>query len=192
MNIPPIIVQGDSVTWRDTPTQDNLGNTISSPNWALSWYFSGPTILTVSSTAYSGGWETSLTAAQTAALTAVATAGATPNYFWQATASYGALKITIGTGTLLVQKNLATATAGYDGRTQAEQDLAAVQTEIRARVSGGATVEYQIGSRRLRKEPMTALLELESRYKLIVSKERQAQSIANGLGDPRNTYVRFG
>jgi hypothetical protein len=191
VNIPPIIVQGDSVTWRDIPTTDNLGNTISSPNWALSWYFNGPTTLTVSSTAYSGGWETSLTSAQTTALTAAATS-AQPNYYWQATASYGALKVTIGTGTLLIAKNLATATAGYENRSQAEQDLAAVQTEIRARVSGGATVEYQIGTRRLRKEPMTALLELESRYKLIVAKERQAQAIANGLGDPRNTYVRFG
>lgn len=190
MNIPPIIVQGDSVTWRDAPTSDNLGNTISSPSWALTWYFSGPTILTVTSTANAGGWETSLTSAQTAAMTAATSQSA--NYFWQATASFGAQKVTIGTGTLLIQQNLATATAGYDGRTQAEQDLAAVQAEIRARVTGGMTVEYQIGSRRLRKEPMTALLELESRYKMIVAKERQAQSIANGLGDPRNTYVRFG
>lgn len=190
MNIPPIIVQGDSVTWRDVPTTDNLGNTISSPNWALAWYFSGPTTLTVNSTAYNGGWETSLSSAQTAALTAAATQDA--NYYWQATASYGAQKVTIGTGTLLIQQNLANAGANYDGRTKAEQDLAAVETEIRARITGGATVEYMIGTRRLRKEPISALMELQSRLKLIVAKERQAQSIANGLGDPRNVYVRFG
>ena len=190
MDIPSIIVQGDSVTWRDAPTTDNLGNEISPPAWTLTWYFTGPTAFSAVSTSGQGGWETSLTAIQTAAMTAATSQ--TANYYWQATATLGLQKVTIGTGLLLIQKNLATATAGYDGRTQAEQDLAAVQAEIRARVSGGMTVEYQIGSRRLRKEAMTALLELESRFKMIVSKERQAQSIANGLGDPRNTYVRFG
>lgn len=191
MEIPAIIVQGDTITWRDTPTQDNLGNSISSPLWTLTWYFAGHGHnLTVVSTAYSGGWETSLTSVQTAGLT-VTTLTKQP-YSWQATASYGASKVTIGTGMLHVEQNLATAANNYDGRTQSEIDLAAVQAEIRARISGGMTIEYEIGSRRLKKEPMTALLELESRLKMIVSKERQAQSIANGLGDPRNTFVRFG
>jgi hypothetical protein len=190
VNIPPIIVQGDSVTWRDVPTQDNLGNQISSPNWTLTWYLIGSPHLNVVSTPYNGGWETSLTSVQTAGMTA-ADATQQPNYYWQAKASYGSQTITIGSGTLLVQQNIATAPGGYDGRTQAERDLAAVQLEIRARIDGGMTVEYSIGTRRLRKEAMSALLELESRLKMIVSKERQAQSIANGLGDPRNTFVRF-
>lgn len=191
MNIPPIITQGDTITWRDTSTTDSLGNAISSPLWTLTWYFSGPTTLSVTSTANGDGWETSLSSAQTAALMSVAAGGA-PNYYWQATATYGTQKVTIGTGRLSVAQNLALATAGYDGRSRSEQDLAAVQAEIRARISGGMTIEYEIGSRRLKKEPMTALLELESRLKSLVSRERQAQSIANGLGDPRNTYVRFG
>jgi hypothetical protein len=190
VNIPPIIVQGDSVTWRDVPTQDNLGNPITSPSWTLTWYFAGHGHgLTVVSTAYAGGWETSLTSVQTAAL--VVTTTSQHAYSWQATASLGSTKHTIGTGVLSIQQNIATANNNYDGRSQAEIDLAAVQAEIRARIAGGMTVEYSIGTRRLRKEAMSALLELESRLKMIVSKERQAQSIANGLGDPRNTFVRF-
>lgn len=190
MNIPPIIVQGDTATWRDVPTKDNLGNAISSPDWTLTWYFTGPHAISITSTAYSGGWETSITSAQTAAFHA-AGPDQRPNYFWQATATRSGQKITIGTGVLLIQQDIATAQPNYDGRTQSEQDLAAVQQEIRARIGGGMTVEYSIGSRRLRKEPMTALLELESSLKMKVSRERQAQSIANGLGDPRNTFVRF-
>lgn len=120
-----------------------------------------------------------------------ATDPSTPNYFWQATAGNGSVKHTIGTGQITILKNLASSVAGYDGRTQAEQDLAAVRAAITARVSGGMVAEYAIGSRRLRNEPVEALLALESRLKLMVSKERAAQSIANGLGDPRNTFVRF-
>lgn len=166
-----------------------MGNTISAPGWTLTWYFSGPTAFSVVSTTYQDGWETTLTAAQTAAMTA--TANGEANYYWQATASNGSIKHTIGTGQITIQPNLANAAAGYDGRTQAERDLAAVRAAIQARISGGMVAEYHIGSRRLRNEPMEALLALESRLKLIIAKERQAQAIANGLGDPRNTFVRF-
>lgn len=191
MNVPPIITQGDTVTWRDSATSDNLGNSIQSPTWTLVWYFTGHHTLTVTSTAYTGGgWQTSLTSAQTAAFHAGPPSGP-PNYFWQATASNGSQKVTIGTGTLLVNQDLSTAAVNWDGRTQSEIDLAAVQAAISARVTGGVVAEYSIGSRRLRNEPITALLELESRLKLMVAKEHQAQSIANGLGDPRNTFVRF-
>jgi hypothetical protein len=191
VKIPSSIIQGDSVTWLDAATQDNLGNTISSPNWTLDWYFSGPTTLHVTSTANGTGWSTSLTSAQTAAMTALGAPADPPNYFWQATASYGAQKITIGSGTLSVALNLANAAAGYSGQTQAEKDLANVQAAIRARISGGVIHEYWIGGRRLRYENVSELLALESRLKMIVAKQRQAQAIANGLGDPRNTYVRF-
>jgi len=191
LKIPSVIIQGDSVTWRDVAGRDNLGNMISSDGWALNWYFSGPTILTVASTAYQTGWETSLTSAQTAGFTAVSSGTNTPNYYWQATATKGSEKVTLGTGQITISRNLATASAGFDGRTQAEIDLAAVQAAIRSRISGGVVAEYSIGTRRLRNEPVTELLALESRLKLIIAKERQAQSIANGLGDPRNTFVRF-
>lgn len=189
MNIPPIIVQGDSVTWRDVPTTDNLGNTITSADWTLTYHFGGPTAISAVATASDDGWQVSLTSSITAAMLATETGDA--NYYWQAAATKGSEKITVGTGTLTIQQSLANAVAGYDGRTRAEQDLTAVEAEIRARISGGATVEYSIGTRRLRKEPLSALMELQSRLKLIVAKERQAQSIANGLGDPRNVYVRF-
>lgn len=187
MQIPASIVQGNSVTWRDLSTQDNLGNSITSNDWTLTWYFSGPTTFSVTSTASSTGWETTLSAAQTTAMNE----SRTPNYYWQATVTKAAQVITIGSGRLTVLKNLASSVAGYDGRTQSEIDLAAVQAEIQARISGGAAIEYTIGTRRLRKEALSELMALESRLKLMVSKERKAQSLANGLGDPRNVFVRF-
>jgi len=191
VKIPSTIISGDSVSWLDASGVDSLGNTVTSTDWTLTWYFSGPTILSVVSTANNDGWKTSLTSAQTAAMTAVANPSDAANYFWQATASKLTEKVTLGTGTLSITQNLANAVAGYSGKTQAEQDLLNIQSAIRARISGGVIHEYHIGTRRLRNEPVAELLKLESRFKLIVSKERQAQSIANGLGDPRNTFVRF-
>ena len=67
-----------------------------------------------------------------------------------------------------------------------------MQVEISARISGGTAIEYTIGSRRLRKEAMSELLTLESSLKRQVYMEKAAQQMANGLGDPRQMYVRFG
>lgn len=191
MNIPGKITQGDTIVWRDRPAKDSLGNQISAPDWTLTYYFNGPTRFNVVADPTDDGWEVSLTSEQTAAMTPVASVGTPANYYWQATATKGGQTITIGSGTLTVLQNLATAPASYDGRTKAEKDLAAVQQAIDARINGGVIHEYWIGTRKLRNEPISELLALESRLKLIVSKERQAQAIANGLGDPRNTFVRF-
>lgn len=188
MEIPSEIVQGNSVTWRDAATTDSLGNAITSADWTLTYYFGGPTTFNVVGTAYSSGWEVSLSAAQTGAMNDSLSA----NYFWQATVTKASQVITIGNGSLRIIKNLATAVAGFDGRSQTEIDLAAVQAEISSRISGGTTIEYQIGSRRLRKEAMSELLTLESSLKRQVYMEKAAQQMANGLGDPRQMYVRFG
>ena len=189
MNIPSKIIQGDTVVWRNGPAKDSLGTLITSDGWSLDYYFGGPTVLAVNGVADGDGWEMTLASDQTAAMTASADNAA--NYYWQATATKGQVRITIGTGTLQILKNLATAGPGFDGRTKSEKDLAAVRAVIDARINGGVVSEYQIGTRRLKNEPIADLLALESRLKLLVSKERQAQSIANGLGDPRTTYVRF-
>ena len=38
---------------------------------------------------------------------------------------------------------------------------------------------------------MSALMALRSQYRLIVSRERRAQQIANGLGNPQRLGVKF-
>lgn len=188
MQIPPSIIQGDTVTWRDASTADNLGNVIDS-TWTLTWTILGPNKVTLVSTAYANGWETSISAAQSSSMTA--TTSRDPNYAWQAVAAKSGKVITVGSGQLLVKPSFSAAAAGFETRTPAELDLASVQAAIRARVSGGAINEYWIGNRRLRNEPVAELLKLEARFKLIVSRERRARLMANGLGDPKNTFVRF-
>jgi hypothetical protein len=189
VKIPADIFQGDSVSWHDEPTRIEGASalTISAPGWTLTYYFAGPTVFNVVGTADGDGWDVALSAAQTLAMTAAAD----PNYSWQAIATNGANRITVGVGQVRVVANLATATAGFDGRSQDEIDLDAVRAAIRARVSGGGVIEYSIGSRRLRNETLSELRAMEQDLMAKVSKARRKQKIANGEGDPRTSYVSF-
>lgn len=186
MRIPSEIISGDSVTWVDDSTNDRQGNAITSANWSLAYFIRGAAQLSLTATGSGLGWSTTMTAAQSKTL-------APGVYYWQASASNGSQRITLGTGTVKVLQDLSAlgAAATYDGRSTAEQALAAIDAEITARLSGGMAEEYTIGNRSLRKTSMKDLIALQSRYKTIVTRERQAQQIAQGLGNPRAMFVRF-
>jgi hypothetical protein len=184
MNIPGQLAAGDSITWHDDAAKDNLGNAVTSTDWALTYYIRGAQSLDINATANGPGWSTTISAAQSGTLTA-------GTFYWQAVVTKGSDRITLGSGQIKITPNLSAATAGYDGRSEAEQALSAINTEIQARLTGGLTEEYTIGNRSLKKTSMKDLLEMQARYKSIVARERQASQIAQGLGNPRALYVRF-
>jgi hypothetical protein len=99
----------------------------------------------------------------------------------------------MGSGQLTVLRSLSYtgSPAAVDGRSQAQQDLDAVQAAIRALVSGGAVQQYSIGSRSLTKMRIEDLMTLESKLKADVKREQMAELMANGLGNPHNLFVRF-
>lgn len=189
MNIPAQIRTGDTVTWRDEAASDNLGNAVTSATWTLTYYLrtnTGNEGATVVGTAYGQGWQLTIPAATSAGFDA-------GQWYWQALATSGSDKLTIGSGQLQVLASLSYAgTPGaFDGRTQAQKDLEAVQAAMRAIVSGGAVAEYSIGTRRLKKMEMADLIQLESKLKAEVKREQAATMVANGLGSPHNLFVRF-
>lgn len=184
MNIPGTLAAGDSLTWHDDAAKDNLGNAITSEYWTLSYHLRGTQSLDLTSVSNGPGWSTTISTTQSAALTAGV-------FYWQAAVTNGGERMTLGSGQIKITPNLSAASAGYDGRTQAEQALDAINAEIQARLTGGMAEEYTIGQRSLKKTPMRDLLEMQSRYKSIVARERQASQIAQGLGNPRALYVRF-
>jgi len=192
MRAPASLTAGDSASWLDLPFGDPLGASVDSSSYALAYSFRGPIAsaqVDLTGTASGTGWQFTLTTVQTAAFN---TGAAPAKWFWSAYASKTGVRLTAGQGTLLVKPNLAGITgAVYDGSSPNEQILKAIDTEIAARISGGATVEYTIGTRSLKKEPMAALLELQTRYRTKVARERRAQAIANGLGNPSRLGVRF-
>ena len=190
MRIPSNIIAGDSAQWQDVAFQDGLGGNVGSADYTLSYALRGPgASLDLAGAAQGTGWLFTLTTAASAALNT----GTGPlTWYWQATASKTGVRLTAGDGTLVVKPNLvALNTVAFDGSSQAEKDLAAVRAEITGRIKGGATYEYTIGTRSLKKEPMAQLLIIEQRCLRIVSRERRGQMIKNGLGNPGRVGVRF-
>jgi hypothetical protein len=189
VNIPAQIRAGDTVKWRDVASSNNLGTPITSSDWTLTYYLRtdknnhGATVV---GTVYGSGWEFTIAQATTLAFDP-------GQWFWQAEATKAGEHVTIGAGQLEVLPSLSYAGSpgAFDGRSQAQIDLDAVQAAIRAIITGGAVAEYTIGNRRLKKLEMTDLLALESTLKAQVKREQAAQLQANGLGNPHNLYVRF-
>ena len=189
MNIPTTIRAGDTVKWRDDSTVDTFGNSISSAAWTLTYYLRTNTATDgaiVTGSAYGTGWEFTIAAGTTINFDAA-------KWYWQAVATKDSEVLTLGNGTFTVNAALTySGTPGaFDGRTQAQKDLEAVQAAIRAILNGGVVQEYRIGTRNLKKYDLADLLQLEGKLKADVKREEQAELIANGLGNPRNMFVRF-
>jgi len=189
VNIPSTIRAGDTVKWRDDASVDVFGNEITSSDWTLKYYLRTNTAsegATSTGSAYGTGWEFTLAASTTADFDA-------GNWYWTAVATKDSEVITLGNGSLTVEAALTySGTPGaFDGRTQAQKDLDAVQAAIRAIIDGGVVQEYRIGTRNLKKYDLADLLQLEGKLKAEVKREQQAELIANGLGNPRNMFVRF-
>lgn len=190
MNIPSEIRAGDTIKWRDGPTTDNFGNDIKSDEWTLKYFLrtnQAPTAFNTTGAIYNQGWEFTISATDSATFDA-------GTWYWQAIATKAAESLTLGYGSLTVEASLSYTGSGnlkFDGRSQAKKDLEAVQTAIRTLLAGGAVQEYRIGNRNLKRYDLADLIQLEGRLKAEVKREEQAELIANGLGNPRNMFVRF-
>ena len=193
VTIPSKIRAGDIVQWRDISTTDVFGDPISSPDWSVTYYLRTNKSLyaaTVTSTAYTDGWQFTIPSATTADFKV-------GDWFYQAVASKsGAETQTIASGQIEVLANLAytgTTPAAYDGRTPTRKDLDTVQAAIRTLIgTGGAVQEYKIGTRSAKKYDLAELRALESQLLARVHREEAAEKIANGLGNPHSVHVRFG
>jgi len=190
MTFPAEIRAGDLIQWRLAATQDVFGNSISSPDWSVIYYLrtnSGPLGATVNSSAFNDGFQFSIASN-------VSSTFVKGDWYYQAVANKsGAEKQTIATGAFKVLPSLEFSgiANNFDGRSQVEKDLETIQAAIRNIVSGGVVQEYKIGTRSAKKYELSELIMLESRYKAELIREKQAELIANGLGNPRATFVRF-
>jgi hypothetical protein len=193
MAIPPSITAGVDVVWTDVATTDIFGNSVTSATHNLTYYFRLNTAgegVTATGTAYDSGWQVTIPAATSAGM------NPSTGWYFQAvlTAISGGAVSEYSRGQIEVQASLAYAgsPAAFDGRTQAQKDLDAVQAAIRSLMTGGATQEYRIGNRSLKRYDLADLLALESQLKATVVRENKAKIIASGLGDPNNLFIRFG
>ena len=190
MTIPSKVRAGDILQWRDSETEDVFGNAITSTEWSVTYYLRTNTASEAhitSSSAYLSGWQFTVASAVTANFDA-------GDWYFQAVADKsGQEKQTILSGQFEVLPSLvySGSAAAYDGRSQIKKDLDLVQTAIRTEASGGGVKEYKIGSRSAKKYDLAELFQLEAKLKAELAREETKEKIANGLGNPRNLFVRF-
>jgi hypothetical protein len=190
MTVPATIRAGTTVGWVEPPAVDLDGNAATSASWTLISYLRTNTNhegATVTGTARAdGSWNMAITATTSSAFDA-------GTWYWETRITSGATVLTIGSGTtqVLPGLNYTGQPAAFSGQSQAEQDLVAVQAAIRSIVSKGAK-SYTIGSRKFDAADLGQLMEREAQLKAIVARERAAEKVAAGLGDPRSLFVRFG
>lgn len=191
MRIPARITAGDTVTWTELAQTDPQLGSLSPPDWALSFSFRGPVAVTgadVAGTPQGTAWLMTLPSTLTTAMNQTAKAA---QWYWQAYATKGTTRLTVGSGQLQVDANLLGVTGVVDGRSNAEQILSQIDATILARTNGTAVAEYTIGSRSMKYMGMTELLALKSRYQIAVRNERRRQAIKNGLGAGDRIGIRF-
>ena len=188
--LPDQIRAGDTIKWRVDASRDNLGNSIDSGSWTLKFYFrtnSNHEAHTATGTAFGTGWQFTISSTDSDGFDA-------GNWFFQAIATKDSEAVTLASGQIEVLAGLdytGDHPAAFDGRTQAEKDLAAVQKAIRDIANGNAVKSYSVAGRNLTRYEMADLIALESKLKFEVQRERRAALIANGKGDPFNLFVRF-
>jgi len=190
MKFPKTFRAGDYVQWRLPSTTDNFNDPISSPDWSVTYYFRTNAEFegaSTTSTAYLDGFEFSLASSVTETFEV-------GEWFYQAVADKsGAEKQTIATGQFQVLPSLTFSGSNpeaIDGRTQLQKDYDAIEETIRALISGGLVKKYKIGNRDVEKYELTELIMLRDKYKAMLVREKKAEMIANGLGNPHNLYVR--
>lgn len=188
-NIPSKIVPGDTVTWRDNCLRGNDPTTgkeidYSPADYTLSWAIRGAIALDATATVDGNDYVTTLTDTQTLTLTK-------GSYFWQAfITNTGGDRLMVGSGTLEVLANLTNISGVYDGRSQSQIMLEAVETALKTGITKGIQ-SYTIKGRSLARYSIPELIQLRNQLKTEVAREKAADSINQGLGDPRRLFVRW-
>lgn len=189
-DLPSVITAGTTIEWVDEATTAGINKTISSPDWTLEYYLRTNTASeghTATGTQYSEstGWQFTISATDSAGFAA-------GNWFWVARAFKSSDVFEIGSGELEVKQNLQyTGTpSAIDNRSQNEIDLDAVTAAIRAIIADKAA-KYSIGGRSFERINLPELRAREAELKARVFSEKRYSLISQGLGDPKNLYVRF-
>ena len=189
-DLPSIIVAGTTIEWVDKATTAGINESITSPDWTLEYYLRTNTASeghTVQGTQYSNstGWQFTISATDSAAFDA-------GNWYWAARAFKSGKVFELGTGELEVKQSLqySGTPAAIDNRTQTEKDLDAVTACIRALIEDKAQ-EYSIGNRTFKRIDIKELRAREAELKSRVFSEKRYSLKSQGLGDPKNLYVRF-
>ena len=186
--IPSIFRAGDTIRWRIPAGVNWLNESVTNADYTCTAYLrfnaSGEAKAIVG-TDYTDGWEFVIPASSTSTMNAG---------FWgyQIRAVKSGDEVTLYEGQVEVKAQMTyTGTPGsFDYRSQAQIDLDNVTAAIRGIISNKGK-EYSIGGRTFKYLDLPELRARESQLKAEVVRERKANMIANGLGNPHSLFVRF-
>tara|TARA_B100000614_G_scaffold179419_1_gene160217 strand:- start:1214 stop:1792 length:579 start_codon:yes stop_codon:yes gene_type:complete len=188
---PSKIRAGDFIQWKLNATNDVYGNPISSPDWTVSYFLrtnKSKVGTSVQSTADGDDFKFEIPSSTTVQFSQ-------GDWFYQAVASKsGNQKQTIATGKFEVLPSLeftGTTPRPFDGRSDTRKTLDLINKAIDDIVANGGVQEYKIGTRSAKKYELGELYILRTKYLAQLRLEEQAETMANGLGNPRAMFVRF-
>ncbi len=185
MNIFATLPSGDSATWLDDAVTLPDGRTADATAWVMTYYLRGPSSLDLVATASGKSWSTTLGAMASAALGSGA-------YAWTAIITSGVERITVGSGQLTITPDVTQQGGAFDPRSIAQRALEACEGAMATfNATGGKVKRYEIAGRTMEFQTIGDLMTLHSFWKAKVMGEQHAQSVANGLGNPRNLFTRF-
>lgn len=189
ISVPEIIYAGDTIIFDVPAFTDPVGENVDSGTYTLVWYARTNTAsegASITGVAEADGWRITVPSSTTTGFDAGL-------WTWQAIATSESLQYTAGRGQFTVKATLEySGTPGaFDDRSRAEIDLEKVEAAIRTLAEGGVVQEYTIGNRSLKRYKMGELLQLRDALKAEVDRERRAEKVRQGLGNPGVTRVRF-
>lgn len=116
-------------------------------------------------------------------LTAENTKGLEPGiYFYEVRRTTATSEETIERMRVTVIGDLEQQTGGYDGLSENQRNLIAINATIAARAKGGAPVRYRIGNRELYSESLIELMALQRYYQGLVNTELAQERGVNLFG----------
>lgn len=176
-SVPAELIAGDLWSWVRS-LSDYPATT-----WTLTYYFenAGKTF-SVQATASGSDYAASIAAATT-------TAYQPGKYRWRARVTSGSESYTIESGWLTVKADPAAA-GTYDTRSHARKVLEAIEATIEGRATNDQ-LSMSIAGRSISRTPMTELVDLRERYRLLVSDEDSAEDVAAGLGSKKRVFIRM-
>jgi hypothetical protein len=187
--VPETIYAGDTVIFDVPEFTDSIGTSVDSGTYTLVWYARTNVAsegASITGVAESTGWRVTIPSSTTSGFDAGL-------WTWQAIATSGSVQYTAGRGQFTVKATLEYSgdPSAFDDRSRAKIDLDYVEAAIRTLAQGGVVQEYTIGGRSLKRYKMAELLQLRDALKAEVDRERRAEKIKQGLGNPGVTRVRF-
>lgn len=181
--LPTSFIAGENLSW-----EIEIADYSAIDGWAVAYHFRGPSLLNVSGVANGDGFEFAITPAQSAALQP-------GRYFYQAFATKSTTDTKlVAEGQIEVKASLASATAGYDGRSYNEITFEAITKALNGIGTDGVlsyTVAQPNGtSREIRNIPPTELMELHKYFGALVAQERAAKSGGSVMGTQYFSFSR--